>query len=161
MGKRTPISCLAFTSARSKAGSHVTGQTPFPWQSPPQDEHLPQRLVLRNDGWWRVQSRSFPRACPSGSAHHFARPSCWKSLVSLVVGCRWGAPAAPLPSRLLCVLWTLQGGGPSKTRQEGLRCPACLTSPLLVTPLNPGLLAQPPPACGTNYVLIPEEVSET
>ena len=73
----------------------------------------------------------------------------------------WGAPAAPLPSRLLCVLWMLQGGGPSKTRQEGLRCPACLTSPLLVTPPNPGLHAQPPPACGTNYVLIPEEVSET
>lgn len=94
MGKRTPISCLAFPSAQSKAGSHVTvWANPFPWQSPPQDEHLPQRLVLRNDGWWRVQSRRFPRACPSGSAHHFACPSCWKSLVSLVVGCTCSSPS--------------------------------------------------------------------
>lgn len=94
MGKRTPIPCLAFSSAQSKAGSQVTvWANPFSWQSSPRDEHLPQRLVLRNEGRWRVQSRSFPRACPPGSAHHFACPSCWKSLILLAVGCTCSSPS--------------------------------------------------------------------
>ena len=63
----------------------------------------------------------------------------------------WGAPAAPLPSRLVCAMDAPGWGAP----------PPCLpriSSP--GRPSNPGLHAQPPPACGTNYVLIPE-VSET
>lgn len=42
-GEENPISCQAFPSAWCKAGSHMTvWANPFPWQSPPQDEHLPQ-----------------------------------------------------------------------------------------------------------------------
>ena len=139
-GEENPDSCLAFSSARSKAGSQVTvWANPFSWQSSPQDEHLPQRLVLRNDGRWRVQSRSFPRACPPGSAHHFACPSCWKSLIPLAVGYTCSSPSQQTSVCCACS----RVGGPARPGRKGpAALPAshlCSWSPLqtLVCMLSP------------------------
>ena len=84
-----------------------------------------------------------------------ACPPCPLSLIPLAVEVR---QAAPQTIRLVCAVDALvgpqrgRGGGRDPAAHPPLPCPLHTSSP--GTPPNPGLQAQLPPACGTNYVVI-------